>query len=173
MDDHSRVTTPSDFERFSAQERTALLALALTRTQRWPDAEDLVQDVLESAWRSWDRISKVDDPRVWVRRMLLNRAVSVHRRRAAERRALGRTPKDDVVHLPDVTGELDRLLVEVRRLPKRQGQVVALLYVDGLDLPEIASVLGCGPETARTHLRRARATLARRLGLEVPNAEPG
>lgn len=160
------MTTAADFEQFSAQERTALLALALAWSPRWSDAEDLVQDVFEAAWRSWERISKVDDPKVWVRRMLLNRAVSMHRRRAAERKALWRAPKDDVVHFPDVTGELQRLLFEVRRLPRRQGEVIALLYVDDLDLPEIAQILGCSPETARTHLRRARTTLARRLGLE-------
>lgn len=51
----------------------------------------------------------------------------------------------------------------MRRLPKRQIQVIALRYYDQLSLSEIADVLDCSKETVNTHLRRARQTLDRRL----------
>lgn len=47
-----------------------------------------------------------------------------------------------------------------------QIQVIALRYVEELTLAEIASILRCSKESVNTHLRRARATLARRLQLE-------
>jgi len=33
-------------------------------------------------------------------------------------------------------------------------------------MPEVAEVLGCSKETVNTHLRRARSTLAQRLGTQ-------
>jgi RNA polymerase sigma factor (sigma-70 family) len=44
--------------------------------------------------------------------------------------------------------------------------MVALYYVAGMTMPEIAELLDCSKETVNTHLRRARETLARRLGTE-------
>lgn len=167
----TRNGADSRFESFTAAERSGLLALSLTRVSSWSEAEDLVQEVLESAWRDWNRISQLNDPAVWVRRMLINRSVSAFRRRGAERRAMARAVRtDDIVHFPEVTGDLVLLLAEVRRLPARQGQVVALRYVADLSLVEIAEVIECSPETARTHLRRARSTLAKRLGMEDHDA---
>ena len=66
-----------------------------------------------------------------------------------------------------VSDDADRVWAEVRRLPTRQIQAVALRYVEDLTLDEIGQVLGCSKDTVNTHLRRARATLARRLRLEV------
>ena len=55
--------------------------------------------------------------------------------------------------------------VLVRELPRRQAQVVALTYVYGLTVSEVATTLGVGAGTVKTHLFRARATLSRQLGL--------
>jgi RNA polymerase sigma factor (sigma-70 family) len=65
-----------------------------------------------------------------------------------------------------VTGEIDRIWGEVRRLPRRQVQVIALAHIDGLNQVEIADTLGISKESVNTHLRRARQTLARALNIE-------
>ena len=52
----------------------------------------------------------------------------------------------------------------VRRLPHRQAQAVALTYLEGLSVEEVGLVLGCSEGTVKTHLKRGRATLAKRLG---------
>jgi len=44
--------------------------------------------------------------------------------------------------------------------------VIALRYVEGLTVAEIAETLSLTKETINTHLRRARQTLSRRLDLE-------
>lgn len=51
-------------------------------------------------------------------------------------------------------------------LPRRQRQVVALHYVERLTLEEIAGSLEISKASANTHLRRARATLSRRINKE-------
>jgi RNA polymerase sigma-70 factor (ECF subfamily) len=51
----------------------------------------------------------------------------------------------------------------VRRLPRRQAQVVALRYVYDLEVADIARTLGCSEGSVKVHLSRARHTLATRL----------
>jgi RNA polymerase sigma-70 factor (ECF subfamily) len=51
----------------------------------------------------------------------------------------------------------------VRRLPRRQREVVVLVHVDDRSVADVAAVLGCAEDTVRTHLRRAHAHLARVL----------
>jgi len=105
----------------------------------------------------------MDNPGAWVRTVVANSSVSWFRRAGAQARALlrlGSTPAD----CPglDVEAGLD-LWREVRRLPRRQAQAVALVYLDGLSRREVAAVLGCSEETVKTHLSRAKETLAQRL----------
>ena len=63
----------------------------------------------------------------------------------------------------DIEAGLD-LWQEVRRLPRRQAQAIALVYLNGLARRDVAEVLGCSEETVKTHLDRARKTLSERLG---------
>lgn len=155
------------FESFYARQQRRLVGLAFSVSGSRLGAEELAQDALMAAYRDWDRIQRLDDPEVWVRRMLLNRAVSRYRRRASELKALARLAgRREVQAFVEVSDNADHVWVEVRRLPKRQVQVVALRYVEDLTLDDIGLVLGCSKETVNTHLRRARATLARRLRLE-------
>ena len=53
---------------------------------------------------------------------------------------------------------------EVRRLPRRQAQSVALYYVYDLGVADVAKTLGVSEGSVKVHLTRGRATLARRLG---------
>ena len=52
---------------------------------------------------------------------------------------------------------------EVRRLPRRQAQCIALRYVYGCPVTEVADVLGCSEGSVKQHLARAKDRLARRL----------
>ena len=67
---------------------------------------------------------------------------------------------------PPSSSESEVLWAEVRRLSKRQAQAVALFYAADLPLAEIADVLGCSEGTVKSHLKRARSTLARKLAYQ-------
>lgn len=155
------------FEAFYRDQRKSLIALAYAVTGRKREAEDLAHEALTAAFKSWDQVRAKDNPGTWVRRILLNKAASAHRRRLAEVRALARWPVErEGVPFPDVTNEVDRIWSEVRRLPRRQMQVIALAYVEELSPTEIAAVLRVSKQTVNVHMRRARATLSQRLELE-------
>lgn len=157
----------ASFEMFYLNQRRALIDLAYAVSGSRYGAEDLAQEALTEAFRSWEKICRKDNPGTWVRRILLNMASSAYRRRLAEARALARHPSDiETVAFPEVTGEVDRIWREVRRLSRRQSQVIALVFLEGLSQVEIAEILEISKESVQTHLRRARAALAARLGLE-------
>lgn len=160
----SRVPVVRTFDGFVGEHGRRLVGLAYTLSGSRSVAEDLAQDALLAAYRRWDEVGQMDDPGAWVRRVVANRAVSHIRRRVSEAKGLSRLaserPKHDV---PPLSAETEAIWAEVRRLPRRQRQVVALRYYGQLSMSEIADVLGCSKESVNTHIRRARTTLARRL----------
>lgn len=153
------------FEAFYLREVRSVVGLAYVLSGSGHAAEDLAQDAFLKAYRHWDRISSYDDPGGWVRRVVSNESVSRFRRLAAETRALLRLRGDSHV-IPAADPEAIHLWEEVRRLPARQAQVIALRYYDQRSNAEVAEILGCSETTVKTHLQRARHTLARRLERE-------
>jgi RNA polymerase sigma-70 factor (ECF subfamily) len=127
-------------------------------------ADDIAQDAMLVAYRQWDTVSVMDVPAAWVRRVCANRAVSSLRRRGVEVRALLRLSARRPDEPPPVDAAAAAFWAEVRRLPRRQAQAVALFYVYDLGVAEIARTLGCADGTVKVHLSRGRAALAERLG---------
>lgn len=151
-----------EFESFYAAERRSVVGLAYVLSGSRSGAEDLAQEAFMAAYRNWGRVSGYDDPGAWVRRVVANAAVSWLRRRGAEARAMLRLGRPDFT-IPAIDPAAELVWREVRRLPTRQAQAIALRYFDGLEVPEIARTLMCSESTIHTHLRRGREALARRL----------
>ena len=145
------------FAAFYRREFPRATGLAYSLCGDWAVAEELAQDAFLVAHRKWSRVAHHDDPGQWVRRVVANRAVSNYRRRLAERRALNRmgTPGPVVDPVGPPTGVLD----QIRALPPRQAQAIALVYVEQLSTAEAAATLGCSESTLRTHLQRGREAL--------------
>ena len=149
------------FDAFYRREMPALVAFARSLSGS-ACADDIAQEAMLAAYRRWDAVSQMDVPAAWVRRVCANRAVSTIRRRAVEARGLRRLVQRD---RGEALGETyEEFWSEVRRLPRRQAQVIALHYVYNLGVGEIAQTLGCAEGTVKSHLFRARAALAGRLG---------
>lgn len=130
------------------------------------DAEDLVAETLEVAWR---RLSDVpaDDPLPWlysVARNLWRNRVRSERRRANLVTRLG-----EVLERPADTDpreiSADALRSALSDLPEDDQELLRLVAWDDLTPTQAATVLGCTPAAARTRLHRARNRLAMRLGL--------
>jgi RNA polymerase sigma-70 factor, ECF subfamily len=151
-----------EFEPFYTRERAAVIGLAYVLSGSRLGAEDLAQEAFVAAFRHWDKVAGYDDPGAWVRRVLVNRVTSRFRRRRSEARALIRLQGSNFT-IPPIDPEAEALWSEVRKLPNRQAQTIALRYLDDRDTGEIASILECSENTVRTHLRRGRETLAKRL----------
>jgi RNA polymerase sigma-70 factor (ECF subfamily) len=155
------------YEAFYAANRRDVVALAWSLSGDRSTAEELAQDAFVEALRSWDRIGRYERPDAWVRRVVANRAVSRFRRGRSERGALTRlrAERPVVVHAPSLPDEDERFWREVRALPPRQAQCVALHYLEERPVAEIAEILGCTASTVKVHLHRGRLALAARLDL--------
>lgn len=152
------------FDVFFRRESRRLIGLAYALSGSRLAADDIAQEALLVAYRKWDEVGRLDNPAAWVRRVVANRAVSEMRKRFAEAKGLSRlAARKPVGELPEFAAESEWIWREVRRLPRRQVQVIALRYYDQLSMAEIAGVLECSKESVNTHLRRARETLGRRL----------
>ncbi len=162
MDETPPLRAAEDFEAFFRREYRPVLGLAAALTGSRAAAEELTQDAFMAALRRWDRVAALDNPGAWVRRVVANRSVSAFRRRMAEARALLRWGRPHEAAAIEHEARID-LWREVRRLPARQAQAVAVTYLLDLTRREVAEVLGCSEETVKTHLDRARRTLAGRL----------
>ncbi len=153
------------FEVFYRREYDRSVRLAYVLSGSHWGAEDLAQDAFAEAHRNWQDIGRYESPGAWVRRVIVNRSVSQYRRRMADARALLRMPAGSRVTLPDLTPMTEEVWEAVRRLPRRQAQVIALTYLDELSLQEVADVLDIAVPTVGTHLQRGRKALSRTLAI--------
>lgn len=152
------------FDAFYRRELAGLVAFASALAGP-AYAEDIAQDAMLTAYRHWRTVSRLDAPAAWVRRVCANRALSTLRRRAVEARALVRLGSRRPPAEP-LLAEDETFWAEVRRLPRRQAQAVALHYIYDLGVAEIAATLECAQGTVKVHLSRGRAALSGRLGEE-------
>lgn len=154
------------FDAFYRAQYAAVVRLASVLTGRRDVAEELAQEGFLAAHRRWKTISGFDDPAAWIRRVVTNRCVSSARRRVAEVQSLARLGRERSTGQADGLGD-DELWSLVRRLPRRQAQVLALSFLEDRSVRAIADMLGVGEESVRTHLRRGRASLAEQLRSEA------
>jgi RNA polymerase sigma-70 factor, ECF subfamily len=159
----SEVRIPGSFELFYQQEYASVVALSYGLTgSRWV-AEDLAQEAFLRAHREWSRVREMDSPGGWVRRVALNLARSRLRRLRAETLAKFRIGSSLATSNPVSDSESDVFWEEVRRLPTRQAQAIALRYVEDLSVTEIANVLGVSEGAVKAHLHQGRERLRRQL----------
>jgi RNA polymerase sigma factor (sigma-70 family) len=160
----TRVECVESFELFYRREFPRLLVLARTLAgDQW--AEDIAHDSMLVAYRHWTRISLMDSPAGYVHRICAHKAVSWMRRASAERRALRRVVARGVVTVEPMSADNERFWAEVRRLPRRQAETVALFYGLDMPIPVIAETLRCAEGTVKAHLARARAQLSQRFAV--------
>jgi RNA polymerase sigma-70 factor (ECF subfamily) len=165
---HHDVRAPA-FDEFFLAEFPRLVSMLTAWCGDRSVAEDLAQDALLQAHRNWATVVTLDRPGTWVRRVALNRSSNEGRRRRRERVALSRLRSDVRTEVAIPTAD-DQLWDRVRALPPAQRDATILRYVDDLPLADIAAVLGCSDGTVKTHLQRARRTLADHLSADTKAA---
>ena len=150
------------FDEFVRAEMSSLARFSGALTGDRYLAEDVLSDALVKVARRWRRISSLDDPAAYVRRVLVTTYLD-DRRKVQRRRT---APTDDLTILDRSARDAADVVVdraEVARLlaalPPQQKAAVVLRYLMDESDEQIADALGCSTGTVRSHLSRARATL--------------
>jgi RNA polymerase sigma-70 factor (ECF subfamily) len=118
------------------------------------DARDVAQDSLVAAWRELPTLKHVDRFESWLRSIVMNRARNtLRRRRRHPTVALIDSHATAMVHEPMAATER-RLEVQdaLDGLSSEQREVLALHYLVGLPIREVAEVLGLREGTAKSRL---------------------
>jgi len=139
-----------------------------------PDAEDLVAQVLEVAWRRIDEVP-ADDALPWLYAVAHNiwRNQARRDRRRADLLVRFRASFPALAAADSVGSfEPGALRAALGCLSEADQEVLRLVAWDGLTPAQLAPVLGCSPVAARTRLHRARARLARQLGVDQQHRVP-
>lgn len=126
-------------------------------------SEDLVQEALARAHRRWPRISSLDHPDAYIRRIIVNDFMSWRRR---TRRLLlvadPPEPRTPGAHSGDhgaARAERDAMWQLLAELPKQQRALLVLRFYEGLTDSDIAHLVQCSPATVRAHAAKGLARL--------------
>lgn len=126
------------------------------------EADDLLHDALVEVLRK-RRLSDLDHPAAYLRKVIVNLSAGHSRRRAAWKRAVVRLGSSGDYHSePRYPSDM----AELECLPPRQRAALYLAEIEGYRFDEIARLLGCSESAARKGASRARKRLRVELAAE-------
>jgi RNA polymerase sigma-70 factor (ECF subfamily) len=146
-----------DFDGFYAAHFQGLTVQLYAYTGDLAGAQDVVQEAFCRALARWERLSTLDDPLGWVRRVSWNLATSQWRR---ARTAALFLRKHRVENVPAPGPDRVALVRALATLPARHRQVVVLHYLADQSVRDIAEHVGVPEGTVKVWLHRGRAALA-------------
>ena len=149
-----------------------LFRLAMWFIRNRADAEDVVQDTMMQALKSFHRYQPGTNCRAWLITILQH--IVSNRRRAKGRSIVVDDPDDRIAQtvpfVPPVPQELtDELVLQsVRQLPTVFQEVILLCDIEDLSYKEAAEALAIPIGTVMSRLHRGRAQLRRELAAADP-----
>jgi RNA polymerase sigma-70 factor (ECF subfamily) len=169
------------------QEGPRLHALARRFCHSPEDAEDLVQEVFLTAYRTWDQFRGDSKVSTWLYTIASRACMKMQRRRVGEPAVLASLdellPKGEA-RMATVPGPSEDPLTEQMRaegraavqqaiadLPEMFRMPIVLREIVGLTLAEIAGILEIPEATVKTRLHRARLRLRQALEENLPVRE--
>jgi RNA polymerase sigma-70 factor (ECF subfamily) len=151
-----------EFERIVMPEAPRLLRFALRQTHDIPAAEDLVQETLLRAWRSFHQFRMGTSARAWLYRILVN---AFHE----QGRKIRSTPEMVPLNDPGAnssTFERIEMAQALDALPQDHRAVLLLGVVEGFTCREVSEILSVPMGTVMSRLSRAREALREKLAPE-------
>lgn len=142
-----------------------LLGRALAAARRIlgdsPRAEDVAAEALARTYARWDTVRDLPYREAWVVRVAANLAIDILRKRQVV------IPDIPARSAEDASVDRVAILSAVRRLPRRQREVIVLAYLSDVAEADVARVLGISNGTVKTHLHRGLAALRKALSVDI------
>lgn len=185
------ASLPADIAvaRLAEEHAGRLYQLALRFCGHPDEAEDLVQEVFLSAFRSWEGFRGESDPRTWLYRIAARACQRMHRKRSGEPDHIGSLDamlpfgepliavvpgeQSDAMQAQIQAEAQERLESAITRLPDEFRVPLVLKEIVGLEVRDIAEILDLEPATVRSRVHRARLKLREAVDRAIPRtAEP-
>jgi RNA polymerase sigma-70 factor (sigma-E family) len=149
-----RPQAADEYSAFVCARSAALFRTAYLLTGDHRRAADLVRNALVEVYLHWPRVSAMEQPDGFARRVLVNEVASSWHRRSAAEPAV--TLRESTEAAPESRAVWDAVLT----LPPRQRAVLVLRYYEDLTDAETARVLGIAVGSVQSHTRAASLRLA-------------
>ncbi|MEH1014068.1 SigE family RNA polymerase sigma factor [Micromonospora sp. CPCC 206060] len=146
------------FDEFYRGSRQRLLGYVYVLTGDLAEAQDAVQEAYVRAWQRWSTVGGYEDPEAWTR--LVAARIAVSRWRSLRSRARAYLRHGAVETTPPPTGDTVDVVAALRRLPEEQRTAIALYYLLGMPVAEVARETNAPVGTVKARLSRARTALA-------------
>lgn len=160
------MNTETEYITLITELRDTLYRLARSILANDAEAEDVVQDTLERAWKLRTSIAESDYPRAYVCRIAHNMAIDRSRYRARQSSFSEQIASPSICDGRSTASISDMTKITlslISRLPERQRLVIHMRDVEGYELGEIASILECDETSVRMNLSRARKSIREQL----------
>ena len=144
------------FDAFVRARLPELLRFGRALTGSPEAAADLVQDALERTVLAWPRLRSREEPEGYVRRIMVNRNISIWRKFGREQ--VTAEVVDSAAEDTHFDADLWRAL---RQLPPKQRAVIALRYYEDMSEADIARTLGCSVGTVKSQASKGLAKMRR------------
>lgn len=173
-----------DVQRLVKEHGTLLYHLATRFCGNAADAEDLVQEVFLSAFRSWGSFRGDADERTWLYTIAARACQRMHRKRSGEPNHIGSlsdllpfgepasavviSDQSEAVQQQIATEARERMEAEIARLPEDYRVPLVLKEIVGFSIRDVAKILGLEEATARSRVHRARLKLRAAVDRTLP-----
>lgn len=171
------------YEALVEENRPALARLARRLSRTADDAEDLLQESLLDAYRSFERFRPGSHFYNWFARIMTNNQLDRVRRQRETVLSLdtcGAEPDSGPIEVPDERSNPERLVLDdmldahfrtaLDRLDPNQRATVLLCDLEGATYEEAAAATQCPIGTIRSRLHRAHKSMERWLAPVVPHS---
>lgn len=146
------------FDEFYRGSRQRLLGFVYVLTGDLAEAQDAVQEAYVRAWQRWSTVRRYDDPEAWVR--VVASRIAVSRWRSLRSRARAHLRHGAQESIPEPSTDTVEVVAALRRLPEEQRTAIALYYLLGMPVAEVARETAAPVGTVKARLSRGRAALA-------------
>lgn len=158
------VAAEADFTSYVRARQDALIRFAYLVSTDVEAAKDLVQIALTKAYLHWDRVTALDAPDAYIRKIIVNEHMSWWRP-AWRRREVISSP---LVAFSNQTALENHphdaeLWAQIVALSPMQRAIVVLRFYEDLTEAQTADCLGCSIGTVKTHSSRAMERLRAKL----------
>lgn len=163
-----------EFEREALVHLDTLYNVALRLTGTASDAEDLVQDTVAKAFRSWEQYEPGTNCRAWLVTIMRNTFINQFRRESRRPTPVQYDSVEDInvfeeIRERDPEGSFFHQIVDkevkraIQELPEEFRIPLVLSDVEGMSYAEIADILELPVGTVKSRLFRGRRRLQQRL----------
>jgi RNA polymerase sigma-70 factor (ECF subfamily) len=159
------IVTRDEFAALAVGYIAEVTAYARRLTRHMSDADDLVQDTYDRAFRHWMELRNPGSCRAWLFRIARNIHIDRGRSQAVrpELRVVREAdaPAAEPVVSPETVERLDARELEaiLQRLPEEQREAVLLCDLWGFAYEEIAQIMACPLGTVQSRIARGRAAV--------------